>query len=589
MDNVATITATTGSAHFSVGEYEQPLKTGGSVPAGAAVATSAGAHAEVAFTDGTIISLGEFSSFIIQNFSFQPSLPDQWGLDLHIDHGTFRITSGNIASNESQGIRVSSNTASIQMDEHGGDIVVRDGLTQVGSVMGSAPHLSVTTALGTATITTPGSIMDILAGGRIGGIRQYTDFERAYFKAAAPLSEEATHEVIEAEVIDTGADQTHDDYAELSTSDFGTTYIDFEESDHQELLTLFETYFGTNGTTNGIAVTLFQGMDDGLSTTSGLDHDAVIATAEAPLPPADESPQDQTRSLYNYAQDFFEDHGSDIASLFARWFGGGSRTETEVAEKSSSEEETPSHVNSNAELDRSPDITLAAATHGDGTEAELAPQPQSVPTSSTDQDSADSNTMFPNSIVQNMVPANSPFDSGSTTLIGGGVSDDLTQAPANPYDDWSSSPLDSETTTTDTHIFTPHYSLGIVYHTIRCGWFTIHIPIPVIRVEYSEQLISSETTTTTLYEDGATETQTMLDTDADGHWNQSSSNLLYADGTQRSVSLFDVDDDGTWDTYETTLIYQDGTTASSHAGDYAEAPDEILHHLALATDDPSAA
>lgn len=611
MDGFATISIAEGSAGIILDGLEQQVQPGMGLPVGAIICTHAGAHAEVVFADGTVVSMGEHSNLAVQGISFNPGQPTLWHLNLHSDQGTFRIVSGSIASNHGGGIQFSSDTAGIQMDNYGGDIIVRNGLTQVGSSMTDTPHLLITTALGTASIDTSGNILDILGGGILGEAREYTNFERAYFKSAAPLSADAPDEP-------GSTGQAHDeiDAHETSSSDFQFGSFgdvdhhdsDFGNADHhggnlggvdgQSLLTLFEAYFGENGTSHGLAVSLFENMGDHLP-SSGLDGEALTTTiasslAWSPLSDTGDA-QPSTHGEHTYSwlsslQEHFEDQHHELASLFSRWFGGGSDGETTqmVNDDTPGNGYEQSHVTDTTLYD-GPDVLAQTDYSQDGsstTDSTLSSGEESLPASSN-HEAADST-------LKNSFHASNPvylhFNVNTDGLFGGSGSDDLTHSDDTPttpnYDDWNASAVSSESTTNDTTISVPHYSLGIDYIRVHIGWFTISVPVPVITVNYSQQLISSEATTVTQYDDGATETQTMLDSDADGHWNQSTSTLLYADGAQRSVSLFDTNDDGHWDAYETSLVYNNGTQAATDSGHYADAPDDLLAHLALAADDP---
>ncbi|MBU1001733.1 MAG: hypothetical protein KKE73_04350 [Proteobacteria bacterium] len=597
MDSIATISTSEGPTSILIEGLEQEAGPGAGIPTGASLCTSAGAHAEAVFTDGTVISLGELSSLVVLNFSFNPDQPDHWTLNLHLNQGTLRITSGSIASNHEGGIHISSDMAGIRMDEHGGDILVRDGLTQVGSSMTDSPQLLVTTALGTATIDSQGSILDILAGGILGIPREYSNFEWAYFKAAAPLLADTTDEATRAEQTPSQEeDDTNEDVGrEAHHSSFGDADIHYEDyGDGHNLLTLFETYFGDHGTAPGHALSWLQTPGELVPTTS---LDAELGTTAEPtlaMTAPHESPfeahGEHAQTLFGYVRELLENQHDELSSLFNRWLGGNGQEQTEVAEDAPHENGTEELSGTTAAMQSSPDFidqnNAQSSPRNDSydtADSYLSPGAEAMDSSSS-MESA--NNIFQNSCPQNSAPV-FRFSPDSEALFGGSESDDLTQAEDTPdYDAWNASALSSETTTSDTTISVPQYSLGFEFIRIHVGWFYISIPIPVIKTEWTQEIISSETTTTTLYDDGATETQTMFDSDADGNWDQSTSNLLYDDGTQRIVSLYDADDDGNWDSYETSLIYSDGTTAASDSGDYAQACDEVLAQLALAADEP---
>lgn len=546
----------------------------------------------LAFADGTLVSLGEQSSLTISHYDTVGGDDAAGRLDLALVQGTFRIISGAIANHEGGQFTVSTDSAKVLMDGHGADVIVRAGLTQVGSPMPD-PHLLVSTPQGETLIQTQGGILDILPDGRASDVRGYTDFETAYLRASAPLADEASN----------GADRAHDadDASTATDADPSPDRAQADDAPHdnasvdgQDLLTLFTAYFGVDGLPQDLHGQLFQQAQG--ETAADQDDLSLSATARL-LDALDElATGDSSQAL----RDFFADNGEDLISLVNNWMDSASGHAEEPTESAPDLDQATATAQLDAEPhDQATEELIVQNSQDEGTL--LAPDSSDLQA----EDSQDNDVVL--SPVLNASPDSSyklqfasPAHSVQTVLQGGANDDDLgtddssdasqdSVSPTLAYDSWDATAEASETQTTDTAIAVPHYSLQIEYCTVRVGWFSIKVPVPVIKVEYSQQIISSETTTTTSYADGATEVQTMIDSDADGHWNQSQSILTYDDGAQRTVTLYDSDDDGTWDSYETTLVYNDGQVASQISGNYAEASGDVLAHLALAEDDPSVA
>lgn len=627
MDQIGFIQSAAGAGRISQAEAEHALGPQAAIHPGSIISTADGAHAEIVFEDGTVISLGDQSSLEVRHYSHASDAPGSWSMELSLHQGTFRILSGQIAENADRGIQLHTPSAMILMDEHGGNIVVHDGLVQVGSAALDAPGLLVTTAAGTARIAD--GILDIMPDGRFGEVRGYSDFEEAYFKSVAPLSgdpadEPSAHEDAQDQDSAGPEDEMEPAHAFVAGPVADATG---DAPDGEALLSLFTTYFGQMGANQGLAHSLFQQLAQAPALEGGL----ATATTEAlqSLAANDgerNAPGDDDSALNR----FLEDNEDALRDLFTRWTEKHEIQSTQLAETIQAGDATslnaPQPLEPHVDAARDNDELLVqnepGATptpdSGSGIVAPVdmplsSPNPEPQMKNGEDFDGSyrvqNQDTDFNGNL--NRFQAGKTDFGGSTdshNLLGGGETDTLDdnasgdaptqeswspeadQHPASPtYDDWSAAPESSETTTNDTYINVPEYSLSITYYKITLGWFTVKVPVPVIKVHYTEQLISSETTTTTSYNDGSVESQTMLDSDADGHWNQSSSTLTYGDGAQRTVTLFDQDDDGSWDSYETSLIYQDGEVASSDSGSYAEAPQELLDHLALAADDPSQA
>lgn len=627
VEQIGYVQSAAGAGRLDSAGAENALNPQAAVHPGAVIATPAGGHAEIVFEDGTTLSLGELSSLEIRHYAHAHDAPGSWSLDLALNQGTFRILSGQIADNADGGIRLHTPSAMVLLDQHGGDITVHDELTQVGSPADHGPGPLVTTAVGTTRVAD--GILDILPDGRFGEVRDYSDFEQAYFKVAAPLSNDPADTPHPADdqtdmpPADGHAGDGDDDVTALSwaiANDAALAASD-ETPDGTALLNLFTAYYGQAGVDKDMALSLFQSLDMAQGALANLDDgaaitaevlQAIVANTEAEHPAGDD---DTTRAP------LFGEHEADLQGPFAHWDDPDEVLPRALAETGHEDDplQTPTQPDDKPlpEVDQNGDGALAqggpillesnfsVADPVDDTSPPPAPEPPAKDGLDFDNDfrAPAPNMDFGGTPGYQANGAGFGGGPGHTNLLGGAEGDDLNggvgdtpdpqpweadpaQGPAGgTYDDWSATAEASETTTNQTFINVPEYSFGISFHTLKFGWLTIRVPVPVIKVHYTEQLISSETTTTTTYDDGALQSRTMTDADADGHWDQSASTLTYADGAQRSVTLFDQDDDGAWDTYEASLVYQDGEVANSDSGSYAEAPDDVLAYLALADDD----
>ena len=139
---VGTITRLQGSVSTTQGNVGpgSPLSTG------TVLTTGPGARAELSFSDGTLVVIGEHSRFAVESFAYDA--PSQSGqAHFRVDQGAFLVTSGAVAKLPGRPLSVTTPVASIGVRgtkfwggslDHPLDVLLLEGAITVRSPGGSA-------------------------------------------------------------------------------------------------------------------------------------------------------------------------------------------------------------------------------------------------------------------------------------------------------------------------------------------------------------------------------------------------------------------------------------------------------------------
>lgn len=139
---VGVITRLQGSASTTRGD----VGPGSSLSTGTVLTTGPGARAELSFSDGTLVVIGEHSRFTVESFAYDA--PSQSGqARFRVDQGAFLVTSGAVAKLPGRPLSVTTPVASIGVRgtkfwggslDHPLDVLLLEGAITVRSPGGSA-------------------------------------------------------------------------------------------------------------------------------------------------------------------------------------------------------------------------------------------------------------------------------------------------------------------------------------------------------------------------------------------------------------------------------------------------------------------
>ncbi|BBD09031.1 FecR domain-containing protein [Desulfovibrio ferrophilus] len=165
----------------------RPLQLGSEVYPDDILLTNQGAHVEVRFADQSVLSQGENARLTIDSFVYSPQDSAASNMVLNMAEGTFRMVTGEIAASNPEGVSMVSPLATIGIRGTGADLQVGEDGLKVGIFQYDGKDLTVTTPYGTMIINNANLILDVFADGTFGELRTYTDFEKAFFDAIAPI------------------------------------------------------------------------------------------------------------------------------------------------------------------------------------------------------------------------------------------------------------------------------------------------------------------------------------------------------------------------------------------------------------------
>lgn len=139
---VGTVTRLQGSASTAQGA----VTPGSPLTSGMVLTTGTGARAELSFSDGTLVVIGEHSRFAVESFAYDG--PAQSGqARFRIDQGVFLVTTGAVAKLPGRPLSVTTPVASIGVRgtkfwggslDHPLDVLLLEGAITVRSPGGSA-------------------------------------------------------------------------------------------------------------------------------------------------------------------------------------------------------------------------------------------------------------------------------------------------------------------------------------------------------------------------------------------------------------------------------------------------------------------
>ena len=188
MESIGSVVGLTGSAQAESSEGLRPLALGSPVHAGEVLTTGPGSNIEIGFTDGTVLAQGENARLALDEYVYNPQDSGASTMLLNMAQGTFRMVTGELAKANPEGVTIQSPLATIGIRGTGADFdVPPGGPMRVGIFQYDGLDLTITTPFGTMVINNANLILDIGPGGQFGELRSYSELERAFFNAVAPI------------------------------------------------------------------------------------------------------------------------------------------------------------------------------------------------------------------------------------------------------------------------------------------------------------------------------------------------------------------------------------------------------------------
>lgn len=181
-DDIGTIDRMAGDCTGTVAGRTGPLAEGDGVALNETVATGAGARLEIAFNDGTRVTLGETARLTLDTFVYDPAGESRFHAAIL---GAFRFISGHLEGNATRQASVTTPVALIGVrgtDFWGGPI---DGSLGVVVLDGA---IAVTAAGNTATLDQAGEGVQVATGGPPGPVVNWSEakLQRALASVAFP-------------------------------------------------------------------------------------------------------------------------------------------------------------------------------------------------------------------------------------------------------------------------------------------------------------------------------------------------------------------------------------------------------------------
>lgn len=187
MDAVGHVVGLLGTIVAVHDGQERTLAQGDEIYAGEVLRTSEGSHVEIRFDDGSVLSQGENAELTIDSFVYDPQDSASSNMVLDLAQGTFRMVTGEIAASNPEGVTMVSPLATIGIRGTGADMQVGGEGLKVGIFQYDGKDLTVTTPAGTMVINNANLILDVFTDGTFGELRTYSEFEKAFFDAVAPI------------------------------------------------------------------------------------------------------------------------------------------------------------------------------------------------------------------------------------------------------------------------------------------------------------------------------------------------------------------------------------------------------------------
>ncbi|MBU1003693.1 MAG: FG-GAP repeat protein [Proteobacteria bacterium] len=187
MDAIGHVVGLRGEVSAESADGLRALQLGGQIFPADVLLTSQGAHVEIRFNDQSVLSQGENARLTIDSFVYAPQDSAASNMILNMAEGTFRMVTGEIAASNPEGVSMVSPMATIGIRGTGADLQIGADGIKVGIFQYDGKDLTVTTPFGTMVINNANLILDVFADGSFGELRSYSDFEKAFFDAVAPI------------------------------------------------------------------------------------------------------------------------------------------------------------------------------------------------------------------------------------------------------------------------------------------------------------------------------------------------------------------------------------------------------------------
>ncbi|BBD06937.1 FecR domain-containing protein [Desulfovibrio ferrophilus] len=263
---------------------ERILTKGSPIHQGETITTAQSSSVQIELTDESILAQGENASQTIDSFIYDPANASASNMLINMAQGTFRMVTGQVGKANPEGIEVKTPLATIGIRGTGIDLDIQGALAKVGCFLYDGLDVTITTEQGTRLLNAVNTILDILADGTFGEIRTYSDFEQAFFKAAAPILGLPD----EGQYGDDGGDGGEGDGddgegGEGGEGEGGEGEGDGTEGDTTDLGELFETIFGTEEQPTGLLQQIFEALTGGDTTgdtLAGGTGDDTLATGD---------------------------------------------------------------------------------------------------------------------------------------------------------------------------------------------------------------------------------------------------------------------------------------------------------------------
>ncbi|MBU1001735.1 MAG: FecR domain-containing protein [Proteobacteria bacterium] len=260
MQIIGEVVALSGDVRALLGGEEHILDQGSPIHQGETILTAQGSSVQIHLADDSILAQGENASQTIDSFIFDPANASASSMLINMAQGTFRMVTGQVGKANPEGIAVQTPLASIGIRGTGIDLDIQGAIAKVGCFLYDGLDVTITTEQGTRFLTAVNSILDILADGTFGEIRTYSDFEKAFFKAAVPLLGLPEDGLYGDDGADGQAGGGDDDAPDGGDHGDDTDGGDGTHDGTTDMAELFDSIFGTEGQPNQTLQELFQAL-----------------------------------------------------------------------------------------------------------------------------------------------------------------------------------------------------------------------------------------------------------------------------------------------------------------------------------------
>ena len=273
MQIIGEVVALSGDVHALLDGDEYVLTQGSPIHMGETILTAQGSSVQIKLADESILAQGENASQTIDSFIFDPTNASASSMLVNMAQGTFRMVTGQVGKANPEGIAVKTPLATIGIRGTGIDLDIQGAVAKIGCFLYDGLDVTITTEQGTRFLTAVNTILDLLADGSFGEIRSYSDFEKAFFKAAVPilgLPEDGLYGDDGTDGQEGGGDDDAPDGGDAGDGGEG----EGDQSPEEVLAELFEALFGTEEQPSEVLQQLFAALTgEGDTLLGGADGD----------------------------------------------------------------------------------------------------------------------------------------------------------------------------------------------------------------------------------------------------------------------------------------------------------------------------